>query len=379
MTWVYGWRVSHTVTWTEGQPRSARWQSEHAAPPPERISVVDDRLRADVALRRLAKGEHLLYRGDWRNARQLLAALGRRLEPPRARAGAPLVQAFRAERDARYREATTLGRLLVALTPEYAAELSHAPNVRAACEEAWGPSGGAATLVSLRELLGVLGAAEWRRKGLQVAALGAALHPHYGVFSPTRSEYVDLVAAAPAPEGKQVLELGTGTGVLALLMAKRGARSVVATDLEPRAVACARENAQRLGLADRVTVVEADLFPPGAMADLILFNPPWIPERPRSPIDRAIYDERGATLERFFAEAGAHLNPGGEVWLVISDLPERLGLRPATYLEEQFAKANLTLVAHTHTAPRHGKARDEGDPLHAARAAERTSLYRLKR
>ncbi len=371
------------VTWTESGARTARWQSENGAPPPERLSVVGDALRADEALRRLERGHNLLYRGDFRNAQQLLAALGRRLKPAPGRRskGGPTSpdQAFRAERDARWREATTLGRVLVCLSADGALDLARAPDVREACLQAWGAPPAEGTLVSLRELLGVLGAAEWRRKGIEVPALGGRIHPHYGVFSPTRSEYVGLVATAPSPEGKSVLELGTGTGVLACLMARKGASRVRATDVDPRAVACARENVERLGLFAKVEVQQADLFPEGPPVDLLLFNPPWIPERPRAPIDRAIYDEGGATLERFLSGAAQHLAPGGEVWLILSDLAERLGLRAASYLPDRFAAAGLRVLSQASTPPTHGRAQDAADPLHAARAAERTSLYRLGR
>jgi hypothetical protein len=75
-----------------------------------------------------------------------------------------------------------------------------------ACTEAWGPADGTPSVVSLRELLGMVGAHEWRKKGVEIAALGAAphnrIHPHYGVFSPVRGEYLDLVARqAPAQPG----------------------------------------------------------------------------------------------------------------------------------------------------------------------------------
>ncbi|MGQ0505335.1 MAG: methyltransferase, partial [Myxococcaceae bacterium] len=356
----------------------ARWQSESGAPAPSRVAPVDDRMTADQALRRLSQGEHLLYQGDFRNAKQLLDALGRRLKKT-PRAASSLSDAFRTERDARWREATTLGRLVVLLTPELTLRLTRAPDVRCACEEAWGSASESKTptLVSLRELLGVLGAAEWRKKGIELPPLGARIHPHYGVFSPTRSEYLDLLPGALS--GLAVLEVGTGTGVLACLLAKRGATEVVATDLDPRAVACAAENAERLGLSQIIRTLQADLFPPSGVFERILFNPPWIPERPRAPIDRAIYDEGGVTLVRFLAGASAYLAPGGEVWLIMSDLAERLQLRPAAWLGEQFSAHGWTVSQQESTPARHGRAQDKADPLHKARSEEQTSLYRLRR
>lgn len=365
------------LEWTEEGPRKARWISESGAAPPTRVRVVDDRLPADAALKLLRRGEALLYRGDFRNARQLLASVGRRVGRERSTRFKSALDAFRAERTHKLKEARLLGGLLVELDEGYRPVLRTAPDVTAACAEAWGPPPpGTTTVTALRELLGVMGAAEWRRKGLEVPGLRGRIHPHYGVFSPTRTEYVSLVAAAPRPIGKRVYELGTGTGVLACLLAQEAAAHVVATDLDPRAVACARENVERLGLSDRIEVQERDLFPEGT-ADLIVFNPPWIPETPRTPMDRAIYDPGGALLSRFLEGVSAHLAPGGEAWLVISDLAERIGLRLPGALEREIDAAGLEVIQKTSTVPTHGRAKDREDPLHEARSSERTSLYRL--
>ena len=356
----------------------AAWRTESDEPAPERVRAVDDALKADVALRRLKSGEWLLYRGDFHNARQLLTALGRRLESARGK-GRPTsaLDAFRREREQKAREASVLGRLLVQLDAEGQAALRRAPDTRAAVEGAWGPSGGRVQVVALRTLLGAMSAAEWRRRGLEVPGLEGRLHPHYGVFSPTRSEYVDLVVQAPRPKGKRVFDVGTGTGVLALVLLQRGAASAVATDLDPRAVACARENAERLGLADRLRVEERALFPEGR-ADLVVCNPPWVPEPPRTRVDRAVFDPGGQVLQGFLTGLAAHLTPGGEGWLLLSDLGVLLGVRAPGALEEAFSAAGLAVAWTRATRPGHPRAADASDPLHAARAREVTTLYCLR-
>jgi SAM-dependent methyltransferase len=100
-----------------------------------------------------------------------------------------------------------------------------------------------------------VGAHEWRKKGVEVPALGGPghnrIHPHYGVFSPVRGEYVQLVAQAPLPAKTLAFDIGVGTGVLSAVLAHRGVLRVVATDQDSRALACARDNLQRLGLKDR--------------------------------------------------------------------------------------------------------------------------------
>jgi len=338
---------------------------------------VDDRLPADRALARLRRGERLLYTGDYRNARQLLSALARRLEwRPRNTKGVGVRELFLSERAAKGREATLLSGVRVELDASLRLRCANAPDVAEACRVAWGADAGARQ-VPLRELLGVLGSWEWQRKGIPVAALdGRAVHPHYGVFGPVRQEYVGLVGAAPAPRGLRVFDVGTGTGVLSLVLARAGAREVVATDIEPRAVACARENVERFGLGARIRVQQADLFPEGA-ADRVVFNPPWLPLRPHSPIESALYDADHQLLRRFLQGVRAHLSPGGEAWIVLSDLAVRLGLREAGALERWWTDAGLQLAWRKDTHPTHKRAADEGDPLHAARRAEVTTLFAL--
>ncbi|MCL4690794.1 MAG: class I SAM-dependent methyltransferase [Burkholderiales bacterium] len=343
------------------------------------MAIVDDRITADRAYGLACQGTALLWRGDFQNARQLLAALGKRSDrgPRKAKAATP-AEAFNRHRQLQAQRARTLGMLLVELDGGHAIALRRAPDVREACREAWGEGEGPC-VVSLRELLGVIGAHEWRAKGIPVAALGARIHPHYGVFTPIRQEYVDLVAKAPLPAaaaGGIAFDVGTGTGVLAAVLARRGIGRVIATDRDPRALACARENVARLGLAGQVEVVEADLFPDGRAA-LVLCNPPWVPARPATPIEGGIYDPESRMLRGFLAGLAAHLAPGGEGWLVLSDLAEHLGLRTRQELLALFEGAGLAVLGRREAKPRHPKAADEDDPLHAARAAEVTSLWRL--
>ncbi|MEV5874256.1 class I SAM-dependent methyltransferase [Streptomyces sp. NPDC052101] len=364
------------VHWTEKHPLSARWHSESELPPPRRLVVADDRIRAAVAHRLACEGTGLLWRGDYHGARRLLTALARRIDRKAPGPAPSAAETFRLQRRFRAHRARVLGRLLVLLEADHTLALRRAPDVRAACADAYGPSAGP-TLVPLRELLGALGARQWREKGVHVPALDARIHPHYGVFAPVRGEYVDLVAQAPLPTADTTaFDLGTGTGVLAAVLARRGVRRVLATDLSPRARACARDNVIRLGLADRVTVTGPQLYPPGRAA-LVVCNPPWLPARPASTLDQAVYDPGGTMLHAFLAGLPAHLEPAGEGWLILSDLAEHLGLRSRAELLGAIEGAGLKILSRTDTRPRHPRATDPDDPLRTARAAEVTSLWRL--
>lgn len=376
------------IQWTEGEvPQSARWRSERGAPPPRRVVIADDGTKADVAYGLACQGTALLWRGDFQNARQMLKALASRTDrAPRkpktaAAASPPLLpaEAFHLHRQSRSQRARTLSMLLIELGADYAIALRRAPDLRQACVEAYGPAD-EPSVASLRELLGLVGAHEWRTKGIEIDAIGGRVHPHYGVFAPVRREYVDLVVDAPLPAALSshnvAFDIGTGTGVLAAVLARRGVRRVIATDQDPRALACARENIDRLGLARQIEVVQADLFPEGRAA-LIVCNPPWVPARPSSPLEHGIYDPDSRMLQGFLRALPDHIAPGGEGWLILSDLAEHLGLRTRAELLAAFDNAGLRIVDRAEVQPVHPKVSDETDPLHAARAAEVTSLWRL--
>jgi len=381
------------VEWQEaGAGRSARWRSGAGHAPPRRVVLTDDTLSADRAWHLACEGTAMLWVGDWQNARHLLDAMKRRVDAKSGRRRrphggsdeareTPSAQAFHVYRQAQAQRAHTLGMLLVGLDGDDGIPLRRAPELREAIREAWGAPDGAPSVASLRELLGVVGAHEWRRKGVPIPALAGAgydrIHPHYGVFSPVRGEYVDLVARAPLPTDELAFDIGTGTGVLAAVIARRGVRRIVATDVDPGAIECARDNLVRLGLADRVEIVGAGLFPEGR-APLVVCNPPWLPGRASSRLERAVYDEGSGMLRGFLAGLRAHLTADGEGWLVLSDLAERLGLRTRSQLLEWIAQAGLAVIDRLDTQPRHGKAHDADDPFHAARAGEVTSLWRLR-
>jgi SAM-dependent methyltransferase len=423
-----------TLHWTEnGLPCSAPWRSERGALPPRRVVLADDTTTADAAYRLACEGTALLWRGDFFNARQLLQALARRIEhtperKKRAQKRPPITpitpvtpspalpnalptadtlnastvtpphsqvpaNAFHLHRQAQAQRARVLGMVLLPFGADYQVALRRAPDTRQACAHAWGEATAhtLASVASLRDLLGMTSALEWRKNGVAIAALGPAPHnriyPHYGVFSPVRGEYVDLVAQAPWPVGsstadtpanadKVAFDIGIGSGVLAAVLARQHGAHVVGTDQSERALQCAQDNITQLGLQEQVQVLQADLFPPGR-AQVVVCNPPWLPARPSAPVEFAVYDEGSRMLLGFLAGLADHLLPGGEGWLVLSDLAEHLGLRSRAMLLDAFAQHGLQVLGRLDARAQHPKASRGSDALHAARSAEVTSLWRL--
>ena len=380
------------VQWQDNETtRNTLWLSESNQPPPVRIVIVDDQTTADEAYRLACEGTSMLWRGDFHNARQLLQALTRRIERSEQRKASKAAQLgkpvsdtavianlFHQQRLVQAQRARVLSRLLLELDAGYVSRLRRAPEFSAACTAAFGELG-ESCLMSFRDLQGALGAAQWREKGVPISTLDISIFPHYGVFAPTRHEYVQLLLDAPLPAVHDLaFDIGTGTGLLAIILAQRGVKQVVATDLNPRALACAADNLQRLELAS-IALQQADLFPTQQpLANLIVCNPPWLPAKPSSPLEYAVYDAKSAMLRGFLQDAGKHLAPQGEVWLILSDLAEHLQLRTREALLDWFAEAGLAVKYRLDTQPKHGRSQDKSDPLYAARSAEVTSLWCLQ-
>ena len=381
------------IQWDEGgQIHSAKWHSENGIAPHQKIQVADDTLTADIAYRLACEGTAMLYKGDFQNARQLLQALVRRVDKPskkstradrvaKEKTKTPL-DTFNLHRLAQSQRARILGMVLIPINTDHSISLRRAPDVARACLEVYGEQA-EPYVISLRELLGVISAHEWRKKGVPVLARDdeeIRIHPHYGVFSPIRGEYIELVLKAPLPialkQNSIAFDIGVGTGVLSVVLVMREIKKIIATDQDDRAIACAQDNIDRLRLSEQIEIQKTNLFPI-VKAALIVCNPPWLPARPSSSLEHAVYDPDSQMLKGFLSKLKDHLLPGGEGWLILSDLAEHLGLRSREELLSWFDAAGLKVAGRLDTKPQHQKVFDKTDALHAARSKEVTSLWRL--
>ena len=389
------------ISWEEGDVTYAcRWRSEKGTPPPKKLIIADDTLTADEAYRVACEGTGIIWRGDYQNAKQLLQAMSRRADKPSKKSirnqksakkqqegliplAKPMSEIFHKHRLNQSQRSRTLGMLLVQVNPDHSIPLRRAPDVTNACLAVYGQVS-EPYVMSLRDLLGFIGSLEWRKNGMALDAIkdlgDGRIHPHYGVFAPVRSEYIGLLEKAPLPtllnQQSIAFDIGTGTGVLAAVLAKRGIQRIIATDQDERAIECAAENIEGLGIGKQVKLIQTNLFPDGQAA-LIVCNPPWVAARPSSPIEYAVYDPNSQMLRGFLAGLKEHLLPNGEGWLILSDLAEHLGLRTRVELLEWIEAAGLKVLGRNDVRPTHAKALDKEDPLYRARAAEVTSLWRL--
>ncbi|HEY8741801.1 MAG TPA: methyltransferase domain-containing protein, partial [Chloroflexota bacterium] len=139
------------------------------------------------------------------------------------------------------------------------------------------------------------------------------------------------------PPGASVLDMGTGTGIGAVVAAQ-WARRVVAVDINPAAVRCARMNVLLNHGEERIEVREGDLFAAigDERFDIVLFNPPFFRGVPQNALDRAWRSVD--VVERFAAELVDHLTPGGYALVVLSTVGE------TPFFLEAFQRSGLTVT-----------------------------------
>ncbi len=159
---------------------------------------------------------------------------------------------------------------------------------------------------------------------MEISHGGLILHVPDSVYQPSDDSFM-LADAAQGLRG-DVLEIGCGSGIVSLMAAKT-AKSVLGTDVNPDAVACARANAERNGIVN-ASFIEGDMFSVvgSRKFNAIIFNPPYLPtdesEHLRGHLNRAFDGGKDgrAVLDRFLVEFGSHLEPGGVLFLIQSSL-----------------------------------------------------------
>jgi len=205
-------------------------------------------------------------------------------------------------------------------------------------------------LMPLRRFFRILTDMRRQHEGIFMPAIGDSITVLPHVYVPYDQSVVDLLAEHLIIDGAavQVLDMGTGTGILGMIAAKRGAAKVILTDISPNAVENARLNVQRLGLQQTTEVRgPADLFDSvkGEVFDIIIFNPPWILGEPKTLYDEAIYDKEQQIITRFLSQVNDYLSPRGRLLLIYSDISQSTGEGSLDKLNELIKQNRLEVVS----------------------------------
>ena len=283
---------------------------------PSRPRPIDQRTPVADALRRLQAGETLIVTDQYRTGTDLLARLRAALEVTDEGAS------YAARQAGRQHFRACAERLLAPVEQQRVA-LEGAPHIGFLREFYADTPRFALSFFALEDLREA-----WIRydEGVYLAVLGRRLRPLYGTYMPTRTIHLELfttwLSKYQGARGHAV-DVGTGCGVLAFLLARAGFASVLATDINPNAVESVRRDVGRF--SDPPPPVEprvGDLLTDDPrLADLIVFNPPWTRGTPEGPLDQALTFEAGF-FERFFAQAATRLRPEGRVVLLFSNVIE---------------------------------------------------------
>jgi release factor glutamine methyltransferase len=175
---------------------------------------------------------------------------------------------------------------------------------------------------------------------LKLQMLQEVFCPAYGEGSKQLASHMNI------QQGEKVLEIGTGSGALAILAAKK-ASSVVATDISPIAYSCAQQNIQRHERDLKINIRQGDLFEPIGIDEKfssILFNLPFMDGKPQSILEVAMYDDGHATLAAFLQNAHQYLAKNGRIIIAFSNAGN------VSFLENQIHIAGFnarTLILET--------------------------------
>ena len=301
--------------------------------PPHHGAPVPPDATPERIVQKLIDGATLRLTGTWGQGRATLERLDAALPPQRA--------PFAARQAALERRAERASRLFVPIHT-HRISLEHAPDVGFLAELY--PERGAFSL-PLQGAVDLSRAWNRYRDGVPFPVLGHVLRPFYGVYAPNRSEHLELFATwlATADMGRgTAVDVGTGTGVLALLLARAGFARVHATDLNPNAIESLQRELRRWPAP--ITSEVADLLgaaPTGL--DLVVFNPPWLPGPVRAPLDRALHYEPGL-FTRFFDAAHARLAPEGRIAMVFSNIGELVRPDAPHPIRQELERGRFRLV-----------------------------------
>jgi release factor glutamine methyltransferase len=191
-----------------------------------------------------------------------------------------------------------------------------------------------------------------RAAGFRLTVRPTVFHPRYFISSERFAEFIGSLDLS----GKYVVDIGTGSGILALAAARAGAKNVLATDINPNAALAATENATANGVGDRVTALCTNLLSalaPRPLFDVILSSPPKHAGEPRNLADRGWHAGPAyRDIAPLFDQARERLKPGGRLYVMVSSdsdldlfstLIDRAGFRARLVREHSLVVESLII------------------------------------
>jgi hypothetical protein len=265
------------------------------------------------AASRLINGETLVVTDSYRTGAEILCQLDLLMPPPSDGAS------YQDRQSARRTHRETSLRLLAPITNNRLALNDRRPI--GFLQELYPTiSTFALPIAQIQELFGAWGRYQ---EGVHLAVLGHRVHPYYGTYVPTRLAHLELfgtwLSQYKGPRERTV-DVGTGCGVLALMMCRANFKHVLATDTNPNAIESVTRELARLPAPPPITPVHTNLVGEGKEPlDVIAFNPPWMYGTVEGLLDQALHFDDDL-FERFFDRAYERLSEAGRIVLVFSNV-----------------------------------------------------------
>ena len=221
---------------------------------------------------------------------------------------------------------------------------------------------------------------QWYTNGVEVQTLGLSIHPYHGTYFPTKFDHLKLFDKwLKQYEGSKesVIDMGVGSGVLSFQLIQNGFENITAIDSNKNAIIGVAKESKRLGYEKNMTLIHSDLFENcETKADLIVFQPPWLPARHEldEEIEKATYYDE-TLFPRFFEQAVNHLNENGKIVLIFPNTAEIMDEKSIHPIIEELKtnkrfKKELQLKRDVRASSRRTKRRD-------AKSREKVELWVL--
>lgn len=186
--------------------------------------------------------------------------------------------------------------------------------------------------------------------GIFLDAVNSKIYIRPFVYVPFDNSVPDMFKAfSGLIRNKTVIDIGTATGIIAIMAAQMGAKSVAATDINRNAIECAEINIRASGVENIVTeIIYSDLFDNiRSMYDVVIFNAPWVKGTPKNLYETAIYDKDYELVNRFIKQAPKYLNENGVILLQYSDISQKNGGGSLDNLYGNLEKNGLYIADNT--------------------------------
>ncbi len=237
-------------------------------------------------------------------------------------------------------------------------------------------------LLPFTDYLGMNGARQWFEKGILYPGLHHKIHPFYGTYFPTRTEHLELFDQwlADNPPFEKAIDMGTGCGVLTFYMLKRGIKTITATDINPNALWSVREELQKHKTEARVKLQHTSFFETIASetADLLVFNPPWLPMDTHTNIDKAMYYEPGF-FDEFFRQGYEHLTSHTTIAILFSNFASVAGISHEHPVEKEITQNKRFALVEKLEKPIQQKPSSRKNWLEKIREEEKAELWILQK